>query len=184
MSWRKKVKEWLTNDVCARNLVQNVDEAVLAPLILRQAMACGNKPLLAVLPVLNQADRVNAEIAAWLAEFDLPLKTLYLPETHSGNAFSPANEAARARSLHEVLDQKFDLVIGSAVSFGATAPRPERLRESRLLLSCGMTIPFDELLGKLLELDYDDEFEVNVEGEFSRRGGIVDVFSPHCDYPA
>jgi transcription-repair coupling factor (superfamily II helicase) len=184
MTWRKKVKEWLTNTVCAANSVQNVDEGVLAPLILRRAIACKNKPLLAVLPVLSQADRVNAEIAAWLAEFDLPLKTLYLPETHSGNAFSPANEAIRARCLHEVLDQEFDLIIGSAVSFGATAPRPERLRESRLLLTCGMSVPFDELLEKLIELDYDDEFEVNVEGEFSRRGGIVDVFSPHCDYPA
>ncbi|MCK4983391.1 MAG: hypothetical protein KAS17_10740, partial [Victivallaceae bacterium] len=184
MEWRKKIQEWLINDIRAYNLVQNVDEAVLAPLILRQAMACKNKPLLVVLPVLSQADRVNAEIAVWLSEFDLDLKTLYLPETHIGNAFSPASEALRARSLHEILDCKFDLIIGSAISFGATVPRPEQLRENELLLTAGMFIPFDDLLAKLVELDYDDEFEVNVEGEFSRRGGIIDIFSPHCDYPA
>jgi transcription-repair coupling factor (superfamily II helicase) len=184
MEWRKKIQEWLINDIRTYNLVQNVDEAVLAPLILRQAMACKNKPLLVVLPVLSQADRVNAEIAVWLSEFDLDLKTLYLPETHIGNAFSPASEALRARSLHEILDCKFDLIIGSAISFGATVPRPEKLRENELLLTAGMFIPFDDLLAKLVELDYDDEFEVNVEGEFSRRGGIIDIFSPHCDYPA
>jgi len=184
MEWRKKINEWLINDISTYNLVQNVDEAVLAPLILRQAMACKNKPLLVVLPVLSQADRVNAEIAVWLSEFDLDLKTLYLPETHIGNAFSPASETLRARSLHEILDCRFDLIIGSAMSFGATVPRPEQLRENELLLTAGMFIPFDDLLAKLLELDYDDEFEVNVEGEFSRRGGIIDIFSPHCDYPA
>jgi transcription-repair coupling factor (superfamily II helicase) len=184
MEWRKKIQEWLINDICTYNLVQNVDEAVLAPLILRQAMTCKNKPLLVVLPVLSQADRINAEIAVWLSEFDLDLKTLYLPETHIGNAFSPASETIRARSLHEILDCKFDLIIGSAMSFGATVPRPEQLRENELLLTAGMFIPFDDLLAKLVELDYDDEFEVNVEGEFSRRGGIIDIFSPHCDYPA
>lgn len=184
MEWRKKIKEWLINDICTYDLVQNVDEAVLAPLALRQALACKNKPLLLVLPILNQADRVNAEITVWLSEFDLPLKTLYLPETHIGNAFSPASEALRARSLHEILDGKFDLIIGSAMAFGATVPRPEQLRESELLLTSNMHIPFDDLLAKLLELDYDDEFEVNVEGEFSRRGGIVDIFSPNHDYPA
>ncbi|MBU8901972.1 MAG: DEAD/DEAH box helicase, partial [Victivallales bacterium] len=184
MEWRKKIKEWLVNDICTYDLVQNVDEAVLAPLLLRQAIACKSKPLLLVLPVLSQADRVNAEIAVWLSEFDLPLKTLYLPETHIGNSFSPVSEALRARSLHEILDCKFDLIIGSAMSFGATVTRPERLRESELLLRTGMDIPFDDLLEKLLELDYDDEFEVNVEGEFSRRGGIIDIFSPNCDYPA
>ena len=184
MEWRKKIKEWLTDDTCACNLVQNVDEAVLAPLILRQAAACKNRPLLVVLPILSQAERVNSEIAVWLSEFDLSLKTLYLPEAHIGNAFSPAGEALRARCLHEVFNYEFDLIIGSAMAFGATVTRPEQLKENELLLTTGMDIPFDDLLAKLLELDYDDEFEVNVEGEFSRRGGIVDIFSPNYDYPA
>ncbi len=184
MEWRKKIKEWLSAGLFIYDLVQNVDEAVLAPLILRQAMACKNKPLLVVLPVLSQADRVNAEIAVWLSEFDLPLKTLYLAETHIGNIFNPVSETLRARVLHEMLNGEFDLIIGSAMSFAATVPRPERLRERELLLTNGMFISFDGLLGKLLDLDYDDEFEVNVEGEFSRRGGIIDIFSPHCDYPA
>ena len=184
MEWRKKIKEWLSVELFVYDSVQNVDETVLAPLILRQSMACKSKPLLVVLPVLSQADRVNAEIAVWLSEFDLPLKTLYLTETHVGNTFNPVSETLRARALHEMLNCEFDLIIGSAMSFAATVPRPERLRESELLLTNGMFISFDDLLGKLLDLDYDDEFEVNVEGEFSRRGGIVDIFSPHCDYPA
>ncbi|MDD5697221.1 MAG: transcription-repair coupling factor [Victivallaceae bacterium] len=184
MKWRKKVKEWLTGKSRTGNSLQNVDEAVLAPLILRAALTCKNRPLLAVLPVLTQADRVNAEIAAWLTEFELPLKILYLPETHRGNAFDPAGEARRAEVLHELLADQVDLIIGSALAFGTAVSRPERIRECELRLTAGLQIPFEALLAKLAELDYDDEFEVNVEGEFSRRGGIIDIFSPHCAYPA
>ncbi len=34
-----------------------------------------------------------------------------------------------------------------------------------------------------MRLDYDDEYEVSVAGEFARRGGIVDIFSPAHDAP-
>ena len=42
-----------------------------------------------------------------------------------------------------------------------------------------------ELLAeRLVNMDYDDEPEVSIPGEFSRHGGIVDVFSPAENYPA
>jgi transcription-repair coupling factor (superfamily II helicase) len=184
MEWRKKIKEWLTGNDFIYDSVQNVDEAVLAPLILRQAIGAEHKPMLVVLPVLSLADKVNAEIASWASEFELPLKQLYLPETHSGKAFSPENEAARAKVLYEALEGDFDLVIGSVTAFHTPVPRPSDLKASELLLKSGMFIPYDDLISKLIELDYDDEFEVNVEGEFSRRGGIIDIFSPNSNYPA
>lgn len=40
-----------------------------------------------------------------------------------------------------------------------------------------------ELLEKLVRLDYDDEYEATVSGEFARRGGIIDIFSPAHDFP-
>ena len=184
MEWRKKVKDWLVNDDGDYDSVKNVDESVLAPLILRQAIRSKGNPLMVVLPVLSQADRVNLEINSWLAEFELELNTVFLPESHIGNTFSPAAEAQRARVLHEMLNSKYDLIIGSALAFNANVPRPSEIKDSEILISSGMFISFDELLEKLLELDYDDEFEVNVEGEFSRRGGIVDIFSPNYEYPA
>ena len=32
-------------------------------------------------------------------------------------------------------------------------------------------------------MDYDDEYEVRIPGEFARRGGIIDLFSPVEKYP-
>ncbi|MDD5729414.1 MAG: CarD family transcriptional regulator, partial [Victivallales bacterium] len=184
MDWRKTIKEWFTADISAANMLGNVDDSVLTPLILRQAVACAGKPLLVVLPVSDQAERVNMEITAWLTEFDLPLKYCCLPEAHHGRVFNPANETLRTRVLHDLLDCDYDLIIGSALAFSAGVPRPETLKAGGMVFAAGMTIEFDELLKQLAAMDYDDEFEVNVEGEFSRRGGIIDIFSPQCDYPA
>ena len=52
------------------------------------------------------------------------------------------------------------------------------MEETSFTLSCNMQISLDEFLERLVKLDYDDETEVNIRGEFARRGGIVDVFSP------
>ena len=46
-----------------------------------------------------------------------------------------------------------------------------------------MTIAIPALLETLVTLDYDDEVTVTIPGEFSRRGGIVDIFSPAHDEP-
>ena len=46
-----------------------------------------------------------------------------------------------------------------------------------------MTIAPADLLERLVLMDYDDEALVTISGEFSRRGGIVDIFSPAHDEP-
>jgi transcription-repair coupling factor (superfamily II helicase) len=183
MCWRKNIKNWLESRKFSAGILGDADEEILAPLVLREVLGA-SRTLLAVVPVLNQADRLQDEINCWIREFDLPVRVLYLPETSEGRMYLPGNESDRARALFEVLESKYDLIIGSAASFLSEVPSPEVVRESEILLRPGANVPFGELLEKLVALDYDDEFEVNVKGEFSRRGGIIDVFSPASDYPA
>ena len=87
-------------------------------------------------------------------------------------------EARRARALNAALTDAFDLYIGSVHALTAPAPKPAETRESTLILRPGLEIPPAALLEKLVKLDYDDEYEATVSGEFARRGGIVDLFSP------
>ncbi|MCP3968180.1 MAG: transcription-repair coupling factor [Lentisphaerae bacterium] len=182
MDWQKKIKNWLTSAEHFPNIVENVYEEALVPQVLRYTCS-GHGPLLAILPMLTQADRLQADMAAWLEELDLPLRWLYLPETHDGQTFMPGNEAQRARALHRILSEDFDLIIGSAASLLSMVPAPEKVKASQLILRRGESISFNGLLEKLVELDYDDEFEVNVECEFSRRGGIIDIYSPAHNFP-
>ncbi|QSH42511.1 transcription-repair coupling factor [Lentisphaerota bacterium ZTH] len=183
MDWQKKIKKWLCSADCLPDAIENVYADALAPMILRRACS-GTGPTLVVLPVLTQADRLQADIALWQQELELPLRWLYLPETHDGQNLMPGNEAQRARALHRVLSEDFDLIIGSVASLLSTVPAPEKIKESQLCLRRGCSTSFNDLLEALVTLDYDDEFEVNVECEFSRRGGIIDVYSPAHNFPA
>jgi transcription-repair coupling factor (superfamily II helicase) len=58
-------------------------------------------------------------------------------------------------------------------------PVPERARwaQSRRLLRVGETIPIDDLSRWLVDQNYQRADAVELPGEFSRRGGILDIFS-------
>jgi transcription-repair coupling factor (superfamily II helicase) len=64
-------------------------------------------------------------------------------------------------------------------------PVPDRaqLARSRRNLRVGQPIEPDELAGWLVEHGYKRTDAVELPGEFSRRGGIIDVFSPDADAP-
>jgi transcription-repair coupling factor (superfamily II helicase) len=182
LKWRENIKKWFLDSGVRYNLISDADEDTLAPLVLKERLTYG-KTTVIVLPVMNQAEHLAAGIAAWNREFKLGFQSLYLPETMEGGKYVPENEADRARALYDSLKSKYDIIIGSAASFLAPAPDPETVLAAEIVLRPETEYSFTGLLKKLVELDYDDEFEVNVKGEFSRRGGIIDVFSPSCEYP-
>lgn len=182
-SWRNKITGWLSSPPEA-TAFSAVDESAIAPLLLRIIKGGAKRPYFAVFPVATLAERAFFTVQNWNQEFNLNLKILYLPETLEQGRFIPENESERARTLYETLCKPFNLVIGSAQSFTAPAPPPDDILGKEIILKCGETINFNQLLTKLVELDYDDEMEVSAKGEFSRRGGIIDIFSPAYDYPA
>ncbi len=180
--WRQKIHDWLGNRPSA-SIISGVDESAVAPLLFRLTQSSRGTPRLAVLPVLTHAERTYSTLKLWDAEFNFGLKILYLPETVEKGRFMPEDESERARTIYEVLQQPFDLVVGSISAFLAPAPDPEDVLGREITLHQGETIDFNGLLEKLVDLDYDDELEVNVPGEVSRRGGIIDIYSPAHDYP-
>ncbi|HXG10468.1 MAG TPA: transcription-repair coupling factor [Gemmataceae bacterium] len=64
-------------------------------------------------------------------------------------------------------------------------PVPDRaqLIQNRRVLQAGERVEMDELAGWLVEHGYRRTDAVELPGEFSRRGGILDVFSPDADAP-
>ena len=182
VNWRKILKKYLADSTAAAVSRGGVDPGTVALPLLRAAVS-GNSPLIAALPELNLVDRVVAEIEALNRELEIDLKMLVIPESGRGKLLFPEGESRRARALNSALNGRFDLVIGSIHALLAPAPPPEETRDAQLVLVPGMEIPIGELVEKLVRLDYDDEYEVSVAGEFARRGGIVDIFSPAHDAP-
>lgn len=182
VNWRKILKNYLADSAAGAVSRGGVDPGSVALPLLRAASA-GDSPLIAALPELNLVDRVVAEIEALTRELEIDLRMLVIPESGRGKLLFPGGESRRAQALNSALNGQFDLVIGSIHALLAPAPPPEETRDAQLVLVPGMEIPIGDLVEKLVRLDYDDEYEVSVAGEFARRGGIVDIFSPAHDAP-
>ena len=167
-------------------LPAQVDESVagaflLAPL--SKALEAGRKAFI-VLPRLDAAEELYRQLTLWQQAFDLPWQIEFLNEVQRGRFYIAGSGAKRARVLAKLAHNEVDITIGSLAAVLAPAPKPEKLRKSELILRANTEISFNTLLETLVELDYDDEYSVSSPGEFSRRGGIIDIFSPDAEYPA
>ena len=182
MKWHKKFKNFIYSasampGVCSGALAET------AALPLLQLAHRSAVPLAVTLPDAPAVDRAADALNALQEMLAADLKIVTLPECGRGKLLFPGGEARRARALNRILNEKCDIIIGSVHAFLGPAPEPEESADSQLELHPGMTIAPEELLAKLVKLDYDDEALVTVSGEFSRRGGIVDIFSPAHDEP-
>ena len=182
-NWRACLTAFLRRPPEERPVVSGVGEAVAPLLLLRMFLADTSRPLLVAVPDLNVAERTVRELHSWSRLTGIPLAPRLLPETVHGKMVFTGGEAGRARALLAALVEPTDILVGSVHALTAACPPPDVLRDSEFTLRPGMKISPAELAEKLVRLDYDDELEVHVSGEFSRRGGLMDIFSPAADAP-
>jgi transcription-repair coupling factor (superfamily II helicase) len=75
------------------------------------------------------------------------------------------------------------LLVATLPALMQPVPDRQRWERSRRLLRVGDTISLDELSHWLVDQTYQRADSVEIPGEFSRRGGILDVFSLDADFP-
>ena len=180
--WRKKLQKYLAAPENAAADLSGLEIPSLFPVLLR-LIAHSPVPVVAALPDAVAVDALRADLDEAVRLLGMQLRILYIPEAGRGKLLFPGGESRRARALNLALAGDFDLCVGSVHALLGPAPPPEVTREASLVLRPGMEISPQELVSRLVRLDYDDEFEVTTVGEFSRRGGIVDFFSPAHDGP-
>ena len=181
--WKKSLSCFLRQCPPESPVLSGVGEAVAPVLLFREFLANPQSPLLVAVPDLNIAERTVLELKNWSRVADIPLRVRLLPETLHGKMVFTGGEAGRAKALLASLTEPTDILVGSVHALTAGCPPPEKLLASEFTLRSGMRMSPAELVEKLVKLDYDDELEVHVSGEFSRRGGLMDVFSPSSDAP-
>ena len=181
----KKLQNFLFSpQKSGENFFTDATREAAAALVLRLFCQESNTPLAIATPDSTGAELLEQEISELmhLAEIS-DRKVLLLPEAGRGKMIFSGSESRRARVLNAALQHDFDILIGSINALFGPAPLPDVTKKSILTLKPGMTISPEELLEKLVAIDYDDEYESTVPGEFARRGGIVDVFSPEYEFP-
>ena len=180
--WRKKLQKYLAASAECASDFAGVELSALFPVLLRLAVN-SHAPVVAALPDAVAVDKVRGDLDEAQRLLRSSLRVLYIPEAGRGKLLFPGGESRRARALNLALAGEFDLIVGSVHALLGPAPPPAETREAVLTLRPGMTLSPQELAERLVKLDYDDEYEVTTVGEFSRRGGIVDFFSPAHDFP-
>lgn len=181
--WKKHLLSWLERLPHGEGKAEFVDESLLAfPLF--SLLMHADRPLLVVSPALPLAERVKEDLTLLSEVLSTNFRIGGLPEGSTRSQALAGSDAPRAEVLYRTLTDPPALISVSLSALLAPAPAPRKMRDSGLLLRPGMEISIPALAEKLLEMEYDDELEVVRPGEFARRGGIVDLFSPSEKLPA
>ena len=143
----------------------------------------GRKIVIA-LPSFAEAEQIAGETEIWNHALETGLSTALLPEgIWKGNP-TPEDEAPRAEMLAAALSPNApDIFFASVHALLTPVPDKNEFDHGKIILRKGDTCRLSELAEKLVKMGYDDEPEATIVGEFARRGGLIDIFSPGMKLP-
>ncbi len=99
------------------------------------------------------------------------------------NVKSREYEHKRLSVLGNLVDGKVRAVVCSVEAALQYTIPPEELIAKRITLNVDDEIKQDELVEILINAGYTRSAQVDGSGQFSVRGGIIDIFSPDCENP-
>ncbi len=184
-NWENLLFLWLGRGEPKGLSFTNVEDESLALLIMRLLYSLHDSRLLMVFP--------NSEIAetqfslAKRCHLDFPLLRgdfYFLPELVSGGRHPSSALVNRfSKALDAAVNSSPGVFFTSCGAMFSSLPA-KFAKDTPFSLLPGLVLPPDSLAKLLVEMNYADEYETVSPGEFSRRGGIVDLFSPSEDFPA
>ncbi len=155
------------------------------PLLLREAMLMLRRPILAVTPLSAEAETLAAEVKFFLGQTPAGSAehAVYL---HTGWDVTPLarmsppldNQSAEFEALYALIRKPAPLVITSVEAL-MTRTMPRGVFENSVLsLTLGDRIDLEGVSAELAAIGYQRLPQTEEPGDYSVRGGIVDLFSP------
>lgn len=180
-SWKRDLFSPFLDEKAHGRGIGPVDEISAPPLFL--ALDPRRRPVLAVFSSFAEAEAAQTGFHLWAAAAGDEYRSLLLPDGTPTDRMAASTDGLRARVLHSLLTEPPDILFASAAGLLHPAPSVKAMKKSSFTVRTGMELAPSRMAELLVELDYDDEETVTVPGEFSRRGGILDVFSTGADRP-
>lgn len=156
----------------------------LLPLLIAASLR-EDSPLLCVLV----ADTQRAEtLALDLAVLGVPEEQIVVLPSLLSELFEDTPPdlhliGSRIESLWKVATGRAKVLIATPQSLLEPTLPPDALRKATFTVRKGEMVDMEHLLRRLVQLGYEREEMVAQRGQFSRRGGILDVFPVHADEP-
>ncbi len=143
-----------------------------------------NRPLLVVVPTLEEAGRWLSllQVTGWKRSFLYPTSEGSPYETLDSNTEIVWGQL---QVLSELISNKSDniAVVTTERALQPHLPVPSYLKKKCIKLSKGEEITLEYLSNLLVELGYTRESTTEIEGTWSRRGDIVDIFPVSNELP-
>jgi len=132
----------------------------------------------------DSAEALASDLKHFDSEIDLEVLPSFESNPYAGLSPHAETEEERARVLWRLALGKFpELLIVSAKSMLFKLPSPNEFRQMGVEVSCGGSLDSSNLTNTLESVGYVRAEPIRNIGEFSVRGGIVDVWSPDSDMP-
>jgi transcription-repair coupling factor (superfamily II helicase) len=116
-----------------------------------------------------------------------PLEVIHLPDIevdpYRGLSPHPDISAARARAIWKLLQDSPRILVASIRAASLRLHAPERFLNYCLMIKQDEELSPDLIREYLHESGYIEDDPVTGTGEFSLRGGILDIFPPHMEKP-
>ena len=152
-----------------------------------------DRTILLVVPTDAEIDNAVGDICFFLAVLEgaaasvIERQVLPFPSTQVDpyRGFQPHLKvaAARARALHALATNTARVVVASAAALLTKLPEPASILLSSCEIKPGVDVDPHELAKLLVLGGYEPADPVDTHGEFTRRGGIVDVFPAGEELP-
>jgi transcription-repair coupling factor (superfamily II helicase) len=152
--------------------------------LLAAAIACeGCLPLLYIAASGSQADQVARDLQAFLPH--TPVLTFPARENplYGVAAQSPETAAERLQVLQRLQQGERLLLVASWDALTYRLPHPDILTQHSIQLAYGQEIPMEQVIRLLVQAGYERVEMVESPGQFSQRGGILDVYGLTDEWP-
>ncbi len=140
------------------------------------------RPLFVICSDETAADNIKRDLELFLEE---PCLTLFSRDMNFYGAESASREAEqqRIKTLYALAKEKAPVVVATVTGLLQRTMPPEVLIKTGFLLEDGKNCPLEEAEKALILCGYNRCAQVEGPGQYSRRGGILDFFSPGYEQP-
>ena len=139
--------------------------------------------LLAIIPDTERAEKLADDLQSLMPRS----RVHYFPQAetlpYDQGSFTPAIHSARLNTLVSLLEEPASIIITTPVGLLQQISSPEAIRKQVSYLKVGDTVDRDFLIEWLVESGFERMPALEEIGQFSARGGIVDVFSLEAEAP-
>jgi transcription-repair coupling factor (superfamily II helicase) len=147
-----------------------------------------NRPTAVIAPSSVEAQNLARELRFYLDLLaSTPIEIIHLPslevDPYRGLSPHPEIAAARAKAIWQILQDGPKVLVASVRAASVRLHAPERFLNYCLMLKQDEELSPDMIREYLFESGYVEDDPVTDPGEFSLRGGILDIFPPHLEKP-